>query len=285
MGDAFVATSVEQIHWAGGLRVGAGSTTGVEVAERAIARAPGASGSLSLDEAKLAARASGSGGARFSSLYEALAAKREAQEAEAKERERTRFLPVGLDEDDAAFLAVQAADSAFAARSKAAEAGADRAAFEEAIAVAQEARVREDAERRKKALAAALSGGTAGGAAEAETARRDSAAAEAPSRKRRSRGEMETTTDQSSTPQQALLEVVETAAVARAAAAARSRNGNGGPLPPPSSVLPLHGGSGGSVTLSGGRVDSHVATAATPIPPRTLPPSAMASLVDYADDA
>ena len=272
MGDAFVATSVEQIHWAGGLRVGAGSTTGVEVAERAIARAPGASGSLSLDEAKLAARASGSGGARFSSLYEALAAKREAQEAEAKERERTRFLPVGLDEDDAAFLAVQAADSAFAARSKAAEAGADRAAFEEAIAVAQEARVREDAERRKKALAAA---------------RGVAAAAEAPSRKRRSRGEMEATTEQSSAPQQALLEVVETAAVARAAAAARSRNGNGGPLPPPSSVLPLQKSSGGSIGDANSDSKSDAAATAAPIPPRTLAPSAMASLVDYAssDDA
>ena len=114
--------------------------------ERPLERPPGAA--LSLDEAKLAARASAASGApRFSSLYEALNAKREAADADKQERERTRFHPAGLDEDDADFLAIQAADAALAVRATASQADADRAAFEEAL----EARGREDGERRRKA--------------------------------------------------------------------------------------------------------------------------------------
>jgi hypothetical protein len=286
MGDSFIAASVEQIQWGSG---GLSTSSGIgEVIERSLERPAGAP--TSLDDAKLSARASGAGGARFSSLYEALNAKREAADADAKERERTRFRPVGLDEEDAAFLAVQAADAVLAVRATASQAGADRAAFEEAIAQAHEGRVRDDGERRKRSAAAALGAGGGGGGNTTIAHKRHRVGEE--------EGEEEdnesvtvldstkkTVVDNTKVEQKNKQEAAELAAVNRAAAASRARESatsstkGGASLPPPSflvkqTILPKMTS---ATALPPTNITTTTATASTA--------TAIASLVDYESDS
>ena len=276
MGDSFIAASVEQINWGGG-GLSASSNIG-EVVERSLERPAGAP--TSLDDAKLSARASGAGGARFSSLYEALNAKREAADADAKERERTRFRPVGLDEEDAAFLAVQAADAVLAAKATASQAGADRAAFEEAIAQAQEGRVREEGERRKRSAAAALGagGGGGGGIVSTTTVHKRHRVEEEEDNGDESvtvtkkAVAVETKVDQKSKNQEA----AELAAVNRAAAASRAREAATSStkgvtsLPPPSFLVKIQN-------------QPKITSATLPLTTTTTT-NPIASLVDYESD-
>lgn len=276
MGDSFIAASVEQINWGGG-GLSASSNIG-EVVERSLERPAGAP--TSLDDAKLSARASGAGGARFSSLYEALNAKREAADADAKERERTRFRPVGLDEEDAAFLAVQAADAVLAAKATASQAGADRAAFEEAIAQAQEGRVREEGERRKRSAAAALGagGGGGGGIVSTTTVHKRHRVEEEEDNGDESvtvtkkAVAVETKVDQKSKNQEA----AELAAVNRAAAASRAREAaisstkGVTSLPPPSFLVKIQN-------------QPKITSATLPLTTTTTT-NPIASLVDYESD-
>jgi hypothetical protein len=139
-GISFQATTVETVSWdAGGLHLAGQSST--RVVETAIPTAAAGDATQSRpahpDEAKLRAReASGAGAPTGSSLFETLTARREAADALAKEEERQRYRPLGLDVEEAAFLEEQSGAVRAAALAASLQASEDKAAFEEAAALA-----------------------------------------------------------------------------------------------------------------------------------------------------
>ena len=137
MGDAggggvnFVASSVEHIEYHGGLRrIGEAPSV---ITERALPQS-GAAVDKPLDVQKLDARAADAGGKpqQHASLYEALAAQRDSAAATASEREKMKYRPRGLDEEEVAFLEEEAATADAQELAEAEQAAADRAAFEAA---------------------------------------------------------------------------------------------------------------------------------------------------------
>jgi hypothetical protein len=153
-GIRFSASAIEQApEIVGGLEIFNASAAAPKVLVTELPRAAGEARALFRDEQKLEARAS-SGAVVHASLYDALAAKRDASEAAAKEAEKVRFLPTGLDAEEVAFLADVEGKRAEEATAALEQAAADKLSFEAAVAAAAAQRAARDDEARRRRTAA-----------------------------------------------------------------------------------------------------------------------------------
>jgi hypothetical protein len=165
----FVATAVEVVAWGGGgLQTGpSGSAYGAGITERQLERGP--SEAVTRDSAKIAAR----------SLYDQLQTHKQTADDAALEREKSRFVPKGLDEEDVEFLDA-ALDAASSAQSAAVtQAQRDREAFEAALRSAAEARALQEDSRIRAALGGTAAPQVVRAAAGAASARTSTASARA----------------------------------------------------------------------------------------------------------
>ena len=149
-GIRFTASAIEQApEIVGGLEIFNASAAAPKVLVTELPRGPGEARALFRDEQKLEARAA-SGTVVHASLYDALAAKRDASEAAAKEAEKLRFLPTGLDAEEVAFLEDVEGKRAEEASAALEQAAADKLSFEAAVAAAAAQRAARDDEARRR---------------------------------------------------------------------------------------------------------------------------------------